>query len=220
MSPGFSNLIYTHTPYTAGDLTDDFMGRRRTWDGVVIQDLGRSDEYRGHYYRVYTSARDPHTKAWSIWCRPEDYLGSVMPKGEPVYRFTGTTWDMKAVPSTVVPGWWNWVGYGALWLLFVFYMTHISHDEATAFIWVVLSLPFAIAPFWLWFYRIEPVRGTKVFLVWLAIHYLLRERHARDRAEYDAQVRLSEQWRNANEGQWPDTPNYRVAERPKPPRLW
>jgi hypothetical protein len=219
MSPGFSNLIYTHTPYTAGDLTDDFMGRRRTWDGVVIEDLSRTDEYRGHYYRVYTSARDPHTKAWSIWCRPEDYLGPVMPKGEPVYRFTGKTWDMKAVPATVVPRWWNWAIYGALLLLVVIYAGSISQDAFLP-VFLVFSVPIAIAPFWLWFYRIEPVRGTKVFLVYVALHYLLKERHARDWAEYQEQTRINDEWRRANEGQWPSTPNYQVAERPKPPRLW
>lgn len=86
-----------------GTLIDKATGRHLSWTGAVIQDLSRTDQWRGHYWRVTDSWRDANTGAWQMTWTPQSYLGSAQPLDEPIYKYDGTTWDMKAVPSTVFP---------------------------------------------------------------------------------------------------------------------
>jgi hypothetical protein len=178
--------------YLGQTLTDDFLGRRKSWTGVAVQDLHRTDEWRGHYYRVDTSWRTAPDQWWIGYECPQGYLGAEMPTGEPVYRFTGETWDMPAIPATVFPGRGTWIFYGALWVLWTLFMVFIDHD------------PGGVA-FWKWFYTVEPVRGTKVFVVWTVIHILWMGRLRRAEAEHQAYAKASTEY-YATADPWRDGP--------------
>lgn len=175
--------------YLGQTLTDDFLGRRRSWDGVVIQDLHRTDQWRGHYFRVTNSWRT-RPDQWAIRYEGEAedyYLGTEMPTGEPVYRCTGQTWDMPAIPATVVPGPGTWIFWAVVWALWTLAVILSDEEGGVAVVgWAVVSVPFVLGPFWKWFYTVEPVRGTKVFVVWQVIHILWQAKLRHDQAEYAA----------------------------------
>lgn len=166
---------------------DFFVGRRGAWDGVVVQDLWRHDEYLGHYWRVSTSWRNPDTGDWDIRWQQRDYLGPVQPKGEPIYVFRGE-WDMKAKALTVFPTFWaptilvlaTLIGYGGYrgWTQSTgaFY----SGSPTFGIFWIIVCYVIAL---WtiadIWSIKVEPVRGRKILYASAAA---MRYINARDRA--------------------------------------
>lgn len=145
-------------------------GRRLTWNGAVIKDLTQG----GGYYLVQSSVYNEQTGNW--WIYAPHYLGPTQPQGAKVYRYTGRTWDMPAVASTVFPvaeaSLLFLVGIAAI--IFV-----VPQMEGTWLAWgipspITLAMGFLAFGWWLqalflWFYRVEPVRGTKWLLVFAVI---------------------------------------------------
>jgi hypothetical protein len=142
----------------------DLMGRRGQdeWIGSVFLSTGpirAKQEAPGYYRMTGISDRGNFTA---------DYLGTEMPKGEPVYIWDGTTCDLPAIPSTVVP-WREFKIAAGLLAVMQIYLFFISSDVTFGF-WAILSLPIIGWPFLLWFRDIEPVRGTKVIGVLIALN--------------------------------------------------
>lgn len=168
-------------------MQDLLLSRRRSWTGEVIQSFAcaPADPNRGHYWRVTQSHRDPETGEW--WVEANEYLGSQRPTGVRVYKFDGTTWDMPALATTAFP-WFTaacWVG-GMTLFLSIFGSQIIANEShywgseglATLVVLGMVSLMICIGVGWAWFYKIEPVRGTKVAAVAAAGYAADRARRA------------------------------------------
>ncbi len=134
--------------------SDRLLGRRSSWDGVVVHNLAD-----GRYYRVAHSHRDPVTGAWEIRWNPSDQV--ERPSSEPIYRFTGKTWDLPAYATSVFPWFALWLHIGAA-VIFetVWLVAKVSPDTAGVIFW-----PFFLATisfFVSWFTKVEPVRSMKI----------------------------------------------------------
>lgn len=151
--------------------TDWYLGRVFK-AGQPLVDAGLASGY----YRVKAINPDG---SWNT-----DYLGTTMPHGEPVYLHDGRR-DLKAIPSTVVPAWWKWILWAAIYLVAAGFMYSVSGGDGGAF-WPLILLPVACQPFYDWYMAIEPVRGTKTSLVIFGIEGALAVKQRHDRAEMAA----------------------------------
>lgn len=147
-------------------IMDRYLGRREDWTGVAIRDdRPRDDGFAGHYWRVDSSYYNADTGQWHI--EAGTYLGARRPKREPVYRFTGETWDLKAIPSTVFPTWWAVIVYVAAYALACYVAPQWGSDLGGGPLagWAAIFGLASIMVGWTWFYQVEEVRATKVATV-------------------------------------------------------
>lgn len=175
---GLGDLFGIHT-------ADALLSRRQTWVGASIKAINvpTTDPSYGSYWRVRESWRDQD----GTFHIASDYLGTERPPG-PVYLFDGTTWDMPTMPSTVFPylvpiATAALLGLASVVLFAIGGMNNVI-DEGylgrglgivifggfAAFLVVAQTL-------WSWFYRVEPVRGSKVLAGMAAVHYARRTHH-------------------------------------------
>lgn len=156
MSMGLADSIMS------GTLADGLVNRRASWTGAVVHDLGQPGSVGyGQCFRVAHSRRDPASGDWEMRWSEADYVGTEIPRTEPVYRFDGTTWDMPAYAQTVLP-WWAWLNCllaGGLIAAFLGYCS--APEERGGVILGVFASTLVVAVF-CWYIAREPVKGTKV----------------------------------------------------------
>lgn len=139
-----------------GQIMNAALSRRTDWTGAAF--LVQPHGYPMGYYRM--THIDPQSGWWMY-----SYLGDEMPKGEPVYVWEPDTWDFKAIPATVRPAGVFALAalVEALWTLMAFtFFAPTGVGGGEVFFWALMSLVILGWPFYVWFYNIEPVRGSKV----------------------------------------------------------
>jgi hypothetical protein len=167
-----------------GTFSDGLVNRRSSWTGVVVQDLVQAGTPSyGRFYRVASSTRDAQSGRWEIRWTDADYVGDVMPQGQPVYKFDGTTWDLPAYPRTAFPvaAMWCCLGSGLVFTLGVAAVVAPSERAAMMLlVWLATANVAALA----WFISVEPVRGTKVAYAGAAVLALHRAHARREQQRY------------------------------------
>ncbi len=126
--------------------------------------------YPTGYYRVHSA--DSFNWTWSL-----DRLRNGRPSGEPIYIHDGSR-DLKADPMTVIPGMWEWVGWGALWLAMQIAILAWVYEPGLV---SLFFLAWLLGPFFTWFVNVEPVRGTKVAYAILGAQAALAIRRRADK---------------------------------------